>query len=126
MPALPHVDRLKAGGLVGVDADAGVAIPRRFFKIAAWVQDSELAATGYVLDQTPSLGPILTRPARTETATPPLGPYRTFQVPIEDIAADTGLSMDQLIGADRYTLQPAARPVGERWTELTAYADISL
>jgi endonuclease G len=27
----------------------------------------KLAATGYVLDQTPSLGPILTRPARVDT-----------------------------------------------------------
>ncbi|WP_218830205.1 DNA/RNA non-specific endonuclease [Rhodococcus sp. 14-2470-1a] len=52
----------------------GVAIPRRFFKIAAWEQESELAATGYVLDQTPSLGPILERPASADTATPPARP----------------------------------------------------
>nr|WP_249300202.1 MULTISPECIES: DNA/RNA non-specific endonuclease [unclassified Rhodococcus (in: high G+C Gram-positive bacteria)] len=104
----------------------GVAIPRRFFKIAAWAQESELATTGYILDQTPSLGPILTRPARTETGTPPLGPYRTFQVPIGDIAADTGLSMDQLVAADRYMLEPAARLEDRRWTELAAYTDIVL
>lgn len=102
----------------------GVAIPRRFFKIAAWDQDTVLAATGYVLDQTPSLGPILKRPARADTATPPLGPYRTFQVPIEDIAATTELSMNQLIAADRYALAPAARLEAQRWTELTSYADI--
>jgi endonuclease G len=104
----------------------GVAIPRRFFKIAAWEQDPELAATGYILDQTPSLGPILTRPARADTDTPPLGPYRTFQVPIEDIAAETELEMEQLAAADRYTLQPAARPGRERWTELGSYADVVL
>lgn len=102
----------------------GVAIPRRFFKIAAWEQDPELAATGYVLDQTPSLGPILERPARADTATPPLGPYRTFQVPIEDIAGATDLSMNQLVTADRYALQPAARLEAQRWTELTSHADI--
>ncbi|KZF07827.1 endonuclease [Rhodococcus sp. EPR-157] len=102
----------------------GVALPRRFFKIAAWSQDSVLAATGYILDQTPSLGPILERPVRTDTATPPLGPYRTFQVPIEDIAAATGLPMDQLVAADRYAPQPAARLDDQRWTELAAYTDI--
>ena len=32
-----------------------VAIPRQFYKIAAWAQGEELAATGYVLDQTSSL-----------------------------------------------------------------------
>ena len=104
----------------------GVAIPRRFFKIAAWAQESELAATGYVLDQTPSLGPILERPARAETATPPLGPYQTFQVPVEDIASATALSMNQLVAADRYVLQPAARLERQRWTELTAHTDIVL
>lgn len=102
----------------------GVAILCRFFKIAAWEQDSELAATGYVLDQTPSLGPILERPARADSATPPLGPYRTFQVPIDDIAGATGLSMDRLVAADRYTLQPAARFEQQRWTELASYGDI--
>ncbi|WP_241483598.1 DNA/RNA non-specific endonuclease [Rhodococcoides fascians] len=119
----------------------GVAIPRRFFKIAAWEQDSILASTGYVLDQTPSLGPILERPARTETgtpplgpvlerpartetATPPLGPCRTFQVPIEDIADATGLSIDRLVTADRYALQSAARLEQQRWTELSSYTDI--
>lgn len=104
----------------------GVAIPRRFFKIAAWEQESELAATGYVLDQTPSLGPILERPVRAESDTPPLGPYRTFQVPIEDLAAVTALSMDRLVAADRYALQPTVRPELGRWTELTAHTDIVL
>ncbi|MGB2950894.1 MAG: DNA/RNA non-specific endonuclease [Rhodococcus sp. (in: high G+C Gram-positive bacteria)] len=102
----------------------GVAIPRRFFKIAAWEQNSELAATGYVLDQTPSLGPIIERPVRADTATPPLGPYRTFQVPVEDIAAATELSMNQLVAADRYIHQPAARLERQRWTELASYADM--
>ncbi|OZF42705.1 endonuclease [Rhodococcus sp. 14-2470-1a] len=104
----------------------GVAIPRRFFKIAAWEQDSILATTGYVLDQTPSLGPVLERPVRANTATPPLGPYRTFQVPVEDIAAATELSMDQLVVADRYALQPTARLERGRWTELASYTDIVL
>ncbi|WP_411376275.1 hypothetical protein ACLH0K_08145 [Arthrobacter sp. MPF02] len=33
----------------------GVGIPLRFFKVAAFIHDGGLAATGYVLDQTPQL-----------------------------------------------------------------------
>ena len=60
-------------GCIFVDDDPvyrGVAIPCRFFKIASWAQDSELAATGYILDQTPSLGPVLERPARRHRYSP--------------------------------------------------------
>jgi len=104
----------------------GVAIPRQFFKIAAWSQDSTPACTGYVLDQSPSLDPILDKPLRLETDPPPLGPYRTYQVPVADIASMTGLELDALIEADRYAPVAAARAEASRWTELTRLSDIHL
>lgn len=103
----------------------GIAIPRRFFKIGCWKHDSGLAATGYVLDQTPSLDDIVAPPARAGTSAPPLGPYRTFGVPIVDIAAATALPMPDLIAADRYT-PPAEATRTTSWTELHDFTDITL
>lgn len=103
-----------------------IAIPRRFFKIAAWAQGNTLAATGYVLDQSPSLDPIVEKQALPETDVPPLGPYRTFQVPIGDIASATGLDADRLVDADRYAPVAAARPGGSRWKELTGLDQITV
>ena len=102
----------------------GLAIPRRFFKIAAWSPDGDtsLAATGYVLDQTPSLDPAIT----STTDVPPLGPYRTFQVPIADIAALTGLPLDALADVDRYTKVLAAAEAQRAWTPLANYQDTTL
>lgn len=102
----------------------GVAIPRRFFKIAVWSQDSAPVCTGYVLDQSPSLDPILDTPLRAADP-PPLGPYRTYQVPVADIASATGLELVALIRADRYA-SATAREGASRWTELTTVADIQL
>ncbi|MDQ0282032.1 DNA/RNA non-specific endonuclease [Rhodococcoides fascians] len=104
----------------------GIAIPRRFFKIAAWSQDSAPACTGYVLDQSPSLDPILDKPLRVETDPPPLGPYRTYQVPVADIASATGLELGSLTEADRYAPVAAARAEASKWTELTQLSDIHL
>ncbi|NIL80322.1 DNA/RNA non-specific endonuclease [Rhodococcoides kroppenstedtii] len=101
----------------------GVSIPRRFFKVAAWAQEESLAATGYVLDQTASLGPILERGVRAADV-PPLGAYRTYQVPIADIAAATELAMPLLVNADRLAPVPAARPTP--WIELTGPEDLRL
>ena len=78
------------------------------------------------LDQSPSLDPILDKPLRVETDPPPLGPYRTYQVPVADIASATGLELDQLIEADRYAPVAAARAEASRWTELTQLSDIHL
>src|SRR5664279_5502664 len=84
----------------------GVQIPRRFWKVAAWIRQSELAATGYVLDQTDLIGPILAADALAAGAEPPpLGAYRTFQVPLVDIADAAGVRMPELVAAD--VLQPA-------------------
>ena len=103
----------------------GVQLPRRFVKVAAFLDRGELAATGYVLDQTPLIGDL---PAAATDEPPPLGPFRTFQAPIADIAALTGLDLDQLVAVDR--LQPALEPasggpdVPAGWILLTSLAQV--
>ncbi|MDQ0619170.1 DNA/RNA non-specific endonuclease [Arthrobacter globiformis] len=107
----------------------GVDIPLRFFKVAAFIHDSELAATGYVVDQSPQLAdmPDMPRPGVTEDV-PPLGPFRTFQAPIRDIAVLTGLDLDQLVEVDRMPIAATigAAPVGSTWRELGAVEDLDL
>ena len=107
----------------------GVDIPLLFFKVAAFLQDGKLAATGYIVDQTPQLAdlPDMPRPGAVEEA-PPLGPFRTFQVPIRDIAALTGLDLDQLVAADRMPIAaelPTAR-VTSTWRKLLSPEDLDL
>ena len=86
----------------------GVQVPRRFWKIAAWALPSEegapptLAATAYVLDQSELLEPVL---RAAQPGPPPLGAYLTYQVPVADVAALTGLDLGPLVAADR--LPPA-------------------
>ncbi|MDN3495563.1 DNA/RNA non-specific endonuclease [Planococcus sp. APC 4015] len=99
----------------------GIRIPRRFWKIAAWATTDAagapaLAAAGFVLDQTELI-------ERSTATAEPLGAYRTFQVPIADIAALAGLDLGPLVAAD-VTPVAAARPDG--WEELGAPADIRL
>ncbi|KTR10380.1 DNA/RNA non-specific endonuclease [Curtobacterium luteum] len=106
----------------------GVRIPRLFWKIAAWVtgEDEQLASAGFVLDQTPSLDQIDLE-TLTATDVPPLGPFRTFQVPVEHIAALTGLALGPLVVADRV---PALRTINAggraEWRELTTLDDAVL
>ncbi|MDE8670568.1 DNA/RNA non-specific endonuclease [Pseudarthrobacter sp. H3Y2-7] len=59
-----------------------VDIPLKFFKVAVLLYQGKLAATGYVVDQTPVLAdlPDVPKPGATEEAPPP-GAFRTFQVP---------------------------------------------
>lgn len=107
----------------------GVDIPLKFFKVAVFIQGGKLAATGYVVDQTPELAdlPDVPRPAVTEEA-PPLGPFRTFQVPIRDIATLTGLDLGQLVAVDRMPIAselPSAR-VTSTWRELHSPEDLDL
>lgn len=66
-------------------------IPLKFFKFAAFHHGS-LAATGYVVDQTPQLKdlPDVPRPGAIDDP-PPVGPFPTFQAPIRDIALLTAL-----------------------------------
>ncbi|YCK80993.1 DNA/RNA non-specific endonuclease [Arthrobacter sp. D3-18] len=83
----------------------GVQIPRKFWKIAAWTNDANLASVGFVLDQSPMLGKVELNKAISQRLLdgepPPLGPFRTFQVPIGQIADLTGLRLSRLINADR-------------------------
>ena len=120
----------------------GTGIPRLFWKIAAWIQapglrdtaGPVLAATGYVLDQAPALEDLdleeKRRRAELAGDPPPLGPFRTFQVPIPDIAALTGLRLGPLEAADRLDAAPIpaeVEPLGGirlRWRELSTRADL--
>jgi endonuclease G len=107
----------------------GVEIPLRYFKVAAFIHQGELATTGYVVDQSPQLGelPNVPRPGAVEEA-PPLGPFHTFQVPVRDIAELTGLDLDQLIAADRMPIAATlgTARVGTTWRELGTLEDLDL
>jgi endonuclease G len=111
----------------------GIQIPLRFWKVVAFVQDGALAATGYLLDQSPlvdDLGAAFAD-AVAAGAMPPLGPFRTFQVPIADIAALTGVVLDQLALVDRLgaPLTGVAPPPGQistGWKELSGLQDVVL
>jgi endonuclease G len=107
----------------------GVEIPLKYFKIAVFLHHGELAATGYVVDQTPQLAdlPDVPRPGATDEARP-LGPFRTFQTPIRDVAALTGLVLDQLIAVNRMPIAaalPTAR-ITTTWRELHSPGDLDL
>lgn len=89
------------------------------FKVAVFLNNDSLAATGYIVDQTPQLKnlPDVPRPGAVSDSTgggddaPPLGPFRTFQVPIRDIARLTGIGLAQLSAVDRIpTCQPSPQP----------------
>jgi len=96
----------------------GIRIPLRFWKVAAWRGPSGLAAAGFVLDQSDLVD------TRGEALTvPPLGAFRTFQVPIADIAGLTGIDVGPLIEADALD-RPEAREAG--WRSLTSADDIVL
>lgn len=111
----------------------GIQVPLRFWKVVGFVHDGELAATGYLLDQTPlvdDLGAALAE-AAAAGAPPPLGAYRTFQVPIADVAALTGVLLDQLAAVDRLPAPPAEETpapgqVAGGWVELTSLDDVRI
>ena len=100
----------------------GVGIPRRFWKVAAWAETDEgataLASAGFLLDQS-----ALIDLDDTALAVAPLGAFRTFQIPISDIAALTGLDLGPLVAAD---VMPTGPGLGERWNELAGPSDIRL
>ena len=103
----------------------GIQIPRRFWKIATWLAVDgtaapELRSAGFIVDQGPSLDDIdlsLRDVAGRETP-PPLGPFLTFQVPVSDIGAMTGLDVGLLADADRFEVVATGREA-ERWILLT-------
>jgi endonuclease G len=125
-------------GPVFGDADVpyrGTRIPTRFWKVAAWADAAgRLRAAGFLLDQSPQLDGIdlatALATARATDAPPPLGPFRTFQLGIADIAGLTALDFGPLPAADTYvagTARPdGGAPPSRAWTELLAPAQIEL
>ncbi|MEU7026057.1 DNA/RNA non-specific endonuclease [Streptomyces sp. NPDC046275] len=103
----------------------GIQVPLRFWKVAAFMQDGALAATGYVLDQSPDLSRDADRAfaGAVPGAPPPLGPFRTYQVPVSDIAEITELELGPLPDVD---LMPPARGPEDRWRRLESYEDIAM
>lgn len=95
----------------------GIRVPLRFWKIAAWRSDAGLAAAGFVLDQSALVD------TRQGLRVPPLGAFRTFQVPIRDIAAEARVDVGQLADVD-VLARPGVRPTGVR--ELRDAGDIVL
>lgn len=102
------------------DADPpyrGIRVPLRFWKIAAWREGDALAAAGFVLDQTALVD------TRQGLTVPRLGAFRTFQVPVADIAAEAGVDVGPLAVADTF-VRRGLRPVVAR--ELESVSDIVL
>ncbi|MET0781478.1 MAG: DNA/RNA non-specific endonuclease [Microbacterium sp.] len=101
----------------------GIRVPRRFWKVAAWVEtppegEPVLAAAGFLLDQTRLID--LGEAALTITR---LGAFRTFQVPIADIAALAGIDFGPLVAAD---VMPVGAALTDRWNELGEASEIRL
>ncbi|MFF6773080.1 DNA/RNA non-specific endonuclease [Streptomyces sp. NPDC012637] len=103
----------------------GIQVPLRFWKVAAFMQDGALAATAYVLDQSPDLSRDADRAfaGAKAGAPPPLGPFRTYQVPVSDVAEITELELGPLPDVD---LMPPMRAPEERWRRLESYEDIAM
>jgi endonuclease G len=112
----------------------GIQIPLRFWKVVGFVQDGALAATGYVLDQTPLVGDLdaAFEAAAAAGAVPPLGAFRTFQVPIADIAVLAGVDLDQLVLVDRLGAPvtgespPPPGRASSTWKQLGSLDDVVL
>jgi endonuclease G len=104
----------------------GIRIPRRFFKVAAWAAPvdgaPQLSAAGFVLDQSDLIDVV-----HGALAVPPLGAFRTFQVPIADIAVLAGIDLGPLAAADVLQPAPDAEVRGEDgWRLLRAPEDVFL
>lgn len=100
----------------------GIRVPLLFWKIGGFVAGGALGTTAYLLDQTAQLGDL----RRAPDEPPPLGPFRTFQVPVARIAELTGLDLGPLTAADRMPVPaPAPAALAERAVRLTSYADIT-
>ena len=107
----------------------GIRVPRRFWKVAAWVArfdgDPALRAAAFVLDQSPQLDAIDVRSTEADSP-PPLGPFRTFQVPVTDVAALTDLDLTTLSEADVLAAVPRTARPASAWIPLQNPGDILL
>ncbi|KQX51061.1 endonuclease [Streptomyces sp. Root66D1] len=103
----------------------GIQVPMRFWKVAAFMQDGALAAAAYVLDQSPDLSRDAERAlaGAKAGAPPPLGPFRTYQVPVADVAEITELEFGPLPDVD---VMPPTRAPEDRWRRLRTYEDLVL
>lgn len=113
----------------------GIGLPRLYWKVVGW-RDTRtvpavgagsappgLASAGFVLDQTPQLDDVvlarITAQALADDRVPPLGPFRTYQVPVADVAALTGLDLGPLPAADVLGAAPAPPSGAERPGDVT-------
>lgn len=104
----------------------GVQIPLQFWKVAAWLQDGALATTGYLLDQSELARQIIDREVASIDA-PPLGRFRTFQVPVAELQSLLEVAMPDLVAADRWVPPQTAAlnaPLPLTAIELLSTADI--
>ncbi|MFF2276748.1 DNA/RNA non-specific endonuclease [Agromyces sp. NPDC058126] len=99
----------------------GIRVPLQFWKVVAWNAGAALAATAFVLDQSPLVDTSEVRPPEPG-AVPPLGPFRTFQVPVSAVAELAGLDMPELVAAD--ILPPTVAAAG--WRRLDATTGVLL
>jgi endonuclease G len=115
----------------------GVGIPQAFWKVAAWTTDETgtagLRAAAFVLDQAPQLTDIDLNDASAQAlidgSPPPLGPYLSYQVPVEDVASLTGLDFGDLVAADVMAPVIAGRADGSPrtgWVRLRSAGDIAV
>lgn len=100
----------------------GIRVPLRFWKVAAWATGApgELAAAGFVLDQSD----LIDTTTATARLVPPLGGFRTFQVPIQDIATLARVDLGPLVAADVFG--DTATALAQPWVELSTPAQIRL
>lgn len=96
----------------------GIRVPLRFWKVAAWSGPDGLTAAGFVLDQS-----ALVDTREGLLAVPPLGAFRTFQVPVAEIAAMTGIEFGTLVEADVLQTAGVRRTA---WRELETAEDVVL
>jgi endonuclease G len=115
----------------------GVGIPQAFWKVAAWTTEeagtAALRAAAFVLDQAPQLTDIDLNDASAQAlidgSPPPLGPYLSYQVPVEDVASLTGLDFGDLVTADVMAPVIAGRADGSPrtgWVRLRTEDDIAV
>lgn len=97
-----YFNEFKAGVPVG-QRRRGMRVPTRFWKIVTWVENQQLQAAGFMLDQSDEIrenGPI------TEEMS--FGTYR--KTPITDIQERTGLYFPRLVAVDTYAQQTTTAP----------------
>lgn len=115
----------------------GVGIPQVFWKVAVWATDetgeASLRAAAFVLDQSPQLTDIDLNDASAQAlidgSPPPLGPYMSYQVPVDDVASLTGLDFGELVDADVMAPVLAGRADGTPrtgWVRLRSGDDIAV